>query len=211
MAKTSWISAEHFEHNINGVLDDVSIEQTAIPFAAVAADIATGREVLLQSGPLRRSVSASSSVPGLLPPVSLGGRMLIDGGWVTKVPVLPALRMGADLVIAVDVSREIEDTSGFHNGLNIMVRANAIKADALKEMQCRFADILIEPRAGHIHWADFSAVVEAVRLGEEATIQQIASIRRHLKMARWSSLLGLSRARRMARAFLEKGDYTPAS
>jgi len=211
MAKTSWISAEHFEHNINGVLDDVSIEQTAIPFAAVAADIATGREVLLQSGPLRRSVSASSSVPGLLPPVSLGGRMLIDGGWVTKVPVLPALRMGADLVIAVDVSREIEDTSGFHNGLNIMVRANAIKADALKEMQCRFADILIEPRVGHIHWADFSAVVEAVRLGEEATIQQIASIRRHLKMARWSSLLGLSRARRMARAFLEKGDYTPAS
>ncbi len=203
MAKTSWISAEHFEHNINGVLDDVDIDQTAIPFTAVAADIITGEEVLLRKGPLRRAVSASSAVPGLLPPVRFNGRHLIDGGWIHKVPVLPALRMGADLVIGVDVSKEIEDTDGFKNGLNIMVRANAIRSDALKDMQCRFADVIVEPDIDHVHWADFSAIVECVRLGVEATRARMVDIRRHLKRARLSSLLGYSRARRLARAYIE--------
>src|SRR5207249_3019350 len=101
-----------------------------------AAATARGEEVLMQTGSLRRAVSGSSAVPGLLPPVPLDGRLLIDGGWMSKVPVIPALRLGADLVIAVDVSKEIEDTSGFRNGLNIMVRANALKAEALKDMQC---------------------------------------------------------------------------
>src|SRR5438445_786537 len=78
MAKTSWISAEHFEHNINALLDDVRIEETRIPFAACAADITRGEEVLLQTGSLRRAVSASSAVPGLLPPVAIDGRLLID-------------------------------------------------------------------------------------------------------------------------------------
>jgi NTE family protein len=211
MAKTSWISAEHFEHNINALLDDVRIEETKIPFAACAADITRGEEALLQSGSLRRAVSASSAVPGLLPPVSIDGRLLIDGGWMSKVPVIPALRLGADLVIAVDVSKEIEDTSGFRNGLNIMVRANAIKADALKEMQCRFADVLIEPDVDHIHWADFSAAVECIRLGEDVTRQKVGEIRRQIKMARWSSLLGFSRSRRLARAYIDSGGFKKVS
>ncbi len=203
MAKTSWISAEHFEHNINSLLDDVNIEQTALPFTTVAADIVNGQEVLVRSGSLRRAVSASSAVPGLLPPVNLKGRHLIDGGWVHKVPVIPALRVGADLVIGVDVSKEIQDTDGFKNGLNIMVRANAIRSDALKHMQCRFADVIIEPDVDHIHWADFSAIVECIRLGAEATRERLADIRRHLKRARLSSLVGYSRARRLARAYIE--------
>jgi NTE family protein len=211
MAKTSWISAEQFEHNINALLDDVTIEQTRIPFAAAAADILKGEEIVLTAGSLRRSVSASSAVPGLLPPVPIDGRLLIDGGWINKVPVLPALRLGADLVIAVDVSKEIEDTAGFRNGLNIMVRANAVKAEALKEMQCRFADVLIEPDVDHIHWADFSAMVECVALGEEAARRSVREIKRQIKLARWSSLLGLSRSRRLARAYLEPGDEKKVS
>ncbi len=211
MAKTSWISAEHFEHNINSLLDDVQIEQTRIPFAACAADITRGEEVLLQNGSLRRAVSASSAVPGLLPPVPVDGRLLIDGGWMAKVPVIPALKLGADMVIAVDVSKEIEDTSGFRNGLNIMVRANAIKSEALKEMQCRFADVLIEPEVDHVHWADFSAVVECVRFGEEAAHRKVDEIRRQIKMARWSSVLGFSRSRRLARAYIEKSGFKKVS
>jgi NTE family protein len=205
MAKTSWISAEHFEHNINGVLDDVDIKQTTIPFTAVAADIVNGDEVMIREGSLRQAVSASSAVPGLLPPVNIGGRHLVDGGWIHKVPVLPALRLGADLVIAVDVSKEIQDTDGFKNGLNIMVRANAIRSDALKRMQCRFADVVVEPDIDHIHWADFSAIVECIKLGAAATRAQLGRIRRHLKRSRLSALLGYSRARRLARAYIETG------
>ena len=204
MAKTSWISAEHFEHNINGVLDDVMIEETAIPFAVVAADIVTGQEVVMKKGSLRLAVSASSAVPGLLPPVEIGGNSLIDGGWVDKVPVLPAISMGADVVIAVDVSKEIEDTTAFKKGLNIMFRANAIKSDALKEMQCRFADIVLDPSVSHVHWADFSAIVDCVRLGEESVSARLDQIRRQIRKARLSSLLGMSRARKLARAYIER-------
>ena len=204
MAKTSWVSAESFEHNINALLDDVSIEETAIPFCAVAADILRGQEVLLRSGRLRRAVSASSAVPGLLPPVSIDGHVLIDGGWVAQVPVIPALNVGADLVIAVDVSKELEDLAAAGSGLNIMVRAAAIRAEAQRGMQCRLADVLIEPDVGRVHWADFSAVEECMRRGEEATRARLDDIRHALRIARWPSFVGFSRARRLARAYLDR-------
>src|SRR5207249_5803572 len=114
----------------------------------------------------------------LLAPVPIDGRLLIDGGWMCKVPVLPALRLGASVVIGVDVSKEIEDTTGFRSGLNIMVRANALKSDALKTMQCRFADVLIEPDVDHVHWADFSAIVECINHGEEAARRKLGEMRR---------------------------------
>ena len=211
MAKTSWISAQQFEHDINALLDDVAIENTPIPFTATATDINTGEEVLLTHGSLRRAVSASSAVPGLIPPRPLDGRLLVDGGWTTKIPVLPALRLGADVVIAVDVSKEIEDTKGFRNGLNIMVRANAIKSEALKAMQCRFADVLVEPDVDHIHWADFSRLDECVTLGERAARERLPAIQKSLKSARWSALLGYSRMRHLARAYIEAVHETKVS
>ena len=205
VAKPSFVSAQHFEHNINGVLDDVRIEQTAIPFAAVAADIHRGHQVLLRSGSLRRAVSASSAVPGLLPPVIIDGKTLIDGGWVAKVPVVPALLMGADVVIGVDVSRELEERVNLRNGLNIMVRANSISADALKSLQCRLADVVIVPDVGRIHWADFSAVRECIERGEQAARTGLDEIRRRHRAARWTSFLGISRARRLARYYRGAG------
>lgn len=210
MAKTSWVSAEYFEHNINALLDDVSIEQTAIPFCAVAADILQGQEVLLREGRLRRAVSASSAVPGLLPPVAIDGRILIDGGWVAQVPVIPALHAGADLVIAVDVSKELEDLTVTGSGLNIMVRAAGIRSEALRGMQCRLADVLIEPDVRRVHWADFSAFLECVQRGEEAARARLDEIRHALRIARWPSFVGFSRARRLARAYLEKAPVRKA-
>lgn len=201
MAKPSFVSAQHFEHNINGVLDDVQIEKTVIPFAAVAADIHRGEQVLLQHGSLRRAVSASSAVPGLLPPVSIDDRVLIDGGCVAKVPVIAALLMGADLVIGVDVSRELEEQVNLRNGLNIMVRANSISNDALKSLQCRLADVVIVPDVQRIHWADFSAMRACVARGEEAAQAGLDEIRRQHRAARWASFLGISRARRLARYY----------
>jgi len=211
MAKTSWVSAEYFEHNINALLDDVSVEETVIPFHAVCADMLTGSPVVLSRGRLRRVVSASSAVPGLLPPVSVDGRMLIDGGWVAQIPVVPALNLGADLVIAVDVSRELEPLTERGSGLNIMVRAAAIRAEALRLMQGRLADVLIEPDVGQVHWADFSAVEECVRRGEEAATERLDEIRHAMRIARWPSFVGFSRARRLARVHRDKSKVKKVS
>jgi len=200
LAKTSWVSAEYFEHNINALLDDVALGETGIPFCAVTADLLGGGPVVLREGRLRAAVSASSAVPGLLPPVRIDGRLLIDGGWVALVPVVPALEEGADLVIAVDVSRDLEPLTDFTTGLNIMVRASGIRAEAMRGMQGRLADVLIEPEVGRIHWADFGAVEECIRAGEQAALARLPEIRQALRLARWPSFVGFSRSRRLARS-----------
>ncbi|MBI4161402.1 MAG: patatin-like phospholipase family protein [Acidobacteria bacterium] len=189
MTRASFISAENFEHNINSLVDDVDFRDAGIGFAALAVCLSTGEEVILREGSLRRAVKASCAIPGVLPPVEFDGRLLIDGGWLNKVPVLPAFRLGARAVIAVDISQDLEDTQAYRKGYDIMVRANAIRSVALKHIQCRFADVLIRPRVDHIHWADFSAVEEAVRLGEEAARQALPAIRTLLRRRRWAAFL----------------------
>jgi len=84
-----------------------NIEHLPVPFSAVAADIANGEEVTMCEGDLVEAVRASISVPGILPQVHRGGRLLVDGGLVDPVPVSAVRALGADLVIAVDLNHEI--------------------------------------------------------------------------------------------------------
>lgn len=204
VAKTSFISAEHFAHNINSLLDEIPIEKMPMPFAPLAVDIDTAEEVLFSSGSLRRAVAASCAIPGLLPPIEIGGRRLIDGGWIHKVPVLPVFQMGADIAIGVDISKEIDDTRALRKGFDIMVRANAIKGEALRRMQSVFADVLIEPEVAHIHWADFSALDEAITAGERAAEAALPELHRLLLRRGLPSRIRFFRGKRLARLFLER-------
>ena len=79
-------------------------DDLAIPFRAVAGDIATGEAVVLGSGSLARSIRASMSIPAVLSPIEIDGRLLVDGGIAMNLPVDVAREMGADVVIAVDIS-----------------------------------------------------------------------------------------------------------
>lgn len=204
VAKTSFISAEHFAHNINSLLDDIRIEDLPLPFAVLAVDMDRAEEVIFTSGPLRRAVAASCAIPGLLPPIDIAGRRLIDGGCVHKIPILPAYQLGADITIGVDISKEIDDTRALRKGFDIMVRANAIKTEALKRIQCSFADVLIEPDVGHIHWADFSALDEAIAAGERAATAALPKIHKLLMRRRLPPRMRFFRGRRLARMFLER-------
>lgn len=205
VAKTSFISAEHFAHNINSLLDDMPIEKMPMPFAPLAVDIDTAEEVIFSSGSLRRAVAASCAIPGLLPPIEVGGRRLIDGGWIHKVPVLPTFQLGADIAIGVDISKEIDDTRMLRKGFDIMVRANAIKGEALKRLQCVFADVMIEPEVGHIHWADFSAIDDAIAAGERAAEKLVPEIHKLLVRRNLPPRMRFFRGKRLARLFLERG------
>ncbi|MFQ5669018.1 MAG: patatin-like phospholipase family protein [Acidobacteriota bacterium] len=201
--RVSFMSAESLAHNINSLLPDVRIEETRLPYAAVAADLRTGQEIILASGPIRPIVAASCAIPGVLPPVTLYQRTLIDGGWVDRVPGLPVLRLGADVVIGVDISPEV----GAHlptRGVDVMVAATSVQAAALKKMQARFMDYVIQPDVAAIHWADFSAVGIAIEAGMKAAqaalpaLWEIISRRR-----RWLSGPG-GTARARARGQFEK-------
>ncbi|MFQ5701917.1 MAG: patatin-like phospholipase family protein [Acidobacteriota bacterium] len=201
MTRPSFISQENFEHNIHSLVEDIQIGETKIPFFPVAADLETGEEVVATSGSLRRGVLASSAIPGLLPPVRMDGRILIDGGWVSKIPVFAAFRRGADMVIGVDISPDLEDTKDLSKGFDVLVRANAIKAEALKNFQCKLADVLIRPKVGHVHWADFNGALSLIEEGDKAATLKLPEIREKIDRARWKTRLGYSRGKRYAKAF----------
>jgi NTE family protein len=191
MAKPSFVPAEEFARHIRALLPDIPIEAARIPLVVVAADLNTGREVDLRAGPLRDAVSGSCAIPGVLPPWRLDGLLLVDGGWVNKVPVRPVRDLGADVVVAVDVSQELDDTVRLRSGLNILTRATAILSNRLAELQAADADLLIRPRVQGIHWADFSRLDDAIGVGEEAVEavrdELLALTRRRspLRLRRW--------------------------
>ncbi|MCX6091875.1 MAG: patatin-like phospholipase family protein [Candidatus Bipolaricaulota bacterium] len=89
---------------LHGLFGDVTIEDLAIPFAAVACDIDTGEPVVLKTGSLVDAVLASTAIPGIFFPVRHGSRILVDGGMVDPVPVSVCRNLGADIVIAVDIT-----------------------------------------------------------------------------------------------------------
>ncbi len=201
MTRPSFVSEENFQHNIHSLIEDVTFESLGIPFGAVAVDVETGGAVLLNSGSVRSAIRASSAIPGMMPHVRLNGRTFIDGGWVSKIPVIEAFKMGADMVIASDISVELEDTRNLKRGLDVLIRADAIKAEALRVFHCRLADIVVRPRVSHVHWADFVEGVKLIEEGERATRSRIPDIQALMDRARWRTRLGLSGGKRLARAF----------
>lgn len=187
------ISEEDFIQNINFLLDPVNMETTEIPLAVVALDLKTGEEVVLREGSLQRAVSGSCAIPGILPPVVIGDRHLVDGGWINRVPVGPLRKMGADLTIAVDVAEGLNESLDFDTGLDIVLRSYDITQNSLSQLQLKEADIVIRPALGEISWADFHRFEECLKAGEEATeerLDEIRSLARRKKIKKALSLRG---------------------
>lgn len=201
MTRPSFVSEENFQHNIHSLIEDVSFDALQLPFGAVAVDVETGGAVLITSGSVRSAIRASSAIPGMMPPVRMNGRTFIDGGWVSKIPVIEAFKMGADIVIASDISVDLEDTRNLRRGLDVLIRADAIKAEALRVFHCRLADIVVRPRVSHVHWADFVEGVTLIEEGERAARASVPDIQALIDRGRWRTRLGLSGGKRLARAF----------
>lgn len=102
--RTGLSSGHELRKLLVGLFGDVRIEDLPMPFAAVACDIDTGEPVALRSGSLVDAILASTAIPGIFHPVRWGSRILVDGGMVDPVPVSVCRDLGADLVIAVDIT-----------------------------------------------------------------------------------------------------------
>lgn len=204
--RPSFLSAEEFVGSIEKIVPDIRIEDTKKTFAAIALDIDAAEEVVICKGRLRHAASASSAIPGILPPVPWGRRLLIDGGWVDKVPVLPAYKLGADIVIGVDITADLDAKDSYRKGVEVMLRANAIKDDALVAFSRRLAHVMITPQVGGVHWADFGAFPECIESGDRAATEQIPLIREIMAKERFLSRVRPSRRKRLARFHLDAQD-----
>jgi NTE family protein len=165
---------------VDHFIPDIDIRDTRIPFRAVATDLISGQRVVMSEGSLRRAVLASCAVPGAVEPLRVGDWLLADGGIASLVPVMAAREAGADAVIAVVVDRQQEVKEQFETAQEIVWRAGDIASDLLEEAELRQADVIIRPRTGDLHWADFSRAKDLVQEGETAARLALGRIREAL-------------------------------
>lgn len=201
--RPSFLSAEEFASSLAALLPSRPIEGLPLAFGAVCLDLERAEEVLIRHGDLRRASTASSAIPGVLPPVRLNGRVLIDGGWTDKIPVLPAFQMGADVVLAVDITSDLADGRDYRRAVDIMVRADSIKDKALVAFQRDMADLIIQPAVSQVHWANFADYERCIQAGDEAATAKIPAIRNLLRRERFFSLVRPGAGKRRAELHLK--------
>lgn len=175
--KESFVQSDMMEGLIYDLVGDANFEDTKIPFVAVATDLLTGEKVVLGHGPLKQAVQASTAIAGAFPPIELHGRVLADGSIVSPVPAKIARDMGMDIVVAVDVGKQIRLKKKIKTITESRLQAEHITANELRRYKLKDADIIIEPRVGFISWAHFSKGKVCVRQGIKAAEKKINTIR----------------------------------
>ncbi|MEA3305868.1 MAG: patatin-like phospholipase family protein [Candidatus Omnitrophota bacterium] len=151
-----------------------------IPMAAVTTDIETGEEVVFSEGPLAGAIMASCSYPGIVTPQRVNGRLLVDGGIINTVPVSVARRMGADIVVAVDVGFCVQ-VGHVSSIFKVILQAFQITGDALSRYQSMHADIIIRPDLGDIDQLAFASANIAMQKGELAALEKLREIKKKTK------------------------------
>jgi NTE family protein len=159
-----------------------NFDQLAIPFRAVAGDIVSGEAVVLGSGSLARAIRASMSIPAALSPIEIDGRLLVDGGIAMNLPVDVARDMGADVVIAVDISSGLLNRETLRSVLdvtsqltNMLTRSGTVQQRA----KLTLTDVLLEPQfSDDLTSMEFARMRETIQTGYDTVMQNRAQFER---------------------------------
>lgn len=171
------LSVEDLQACVEAFLPDIDITETVIPFAAVAADLNTGEQVVLTTGPLISSVMASCAVPGFMPPIHLHGRVLVDGGIVNSIPGDVARAAGAGVVVGVDAAMTLSPSFQIEDGLDVINRCTEIMGIRLDQIARENSDIVIELNNGSVHWMNFQDCENLIQEGQDAAELMIKRIK----------------------------------
>lgn len=150
-----------------------------IPFACVAADIATGEPVLLDSGSLPRAIRASMAIPTIFTPVEIGDHLLVDGGLVRNFPVEEVKAMGADIVIGVFVSSELHAKDQLDNLFSVLAQAAFVTSAFDSRKQKKMVDIYVEPDIHDFTTSSFRQWKQIIEVGDK-TGEKFLPVFQHL-------------------------------
>ncbi|TCV92907.1 NTE family protein [Luteibacter rhizovicinus] len=181
------VQGQKLEDYVNELVHHLPVEKLRTPFAAVATELETGERAIFVRGNTGQAVRASSSIPGVFEPVEIGGKHFVDGGLVSPVPVDAARQLGADIVIAVDISTK-PSGSNPGNMVGIVGQSITIMGRKLAEQELARADIIIRPKVGMIGPTDFDQKNVAILEGERAALAAIPAIR--AKIAEKTAAMG---------------------
>ncbi len=165
---------------VNELVAGRLMENMVIPLGIVATDLGNGNAVLFQKGDTGTAVRASSAVPAVFVPVKINGRDYVDGGLVSPVPVRFARQMGADVVIAVDISSPPEANQA-SDTLQILLQTFAIMGKSINLYELAGADVVVRPSVVGLKSADFSARQRAIDAGRAAMLAALPALKAKLE------------------------------
>ena len=161
---------------IEKAIGDIEFDELRIPFAAVACNIVDGCEVILREGPVVRAAAASAAIPGLFRPVEQGEMLLVDGGLVNNLPVSVAREMGAEIVVAVDVSPRMRRGHRPENLLDVVSASVNIAGSNTQVAARNDADYLVQPDIEGFSMWDFGKIALIEQAGREAALQVVEQV-----------------------------------
>lgn len=176
MPDRGFVKGEQLQNFVNRAVRNKPIERLSKTFAAVATDLGSGELTVFRRGNTGMAVRASSSVPGVFQPVAINGREYVDGGLTSPVPVKVARSLGADIVIAVDISSrpgnaKVSDT------LDVLLQTFSIMGQSIAQYELAQADVVIRPNIVGIGSTDFEQKNQAIMEGERAALAALPLIR----------------------------------
>ena len=160
-------------------------DELAIPFRAIATDLETGEEVVIGSGNLSEAIRASMSIPGVYAPVTLDGRLLVDGGVANNLPVNVAHELGADIVIAVDITDPLLEREDIREAFSVVGQLTTMMTRQNTERQLKLLgdqDILVRPDLKGLSSADFHEAPALFELGASSARGHAGELR-HLSVS----------------------------
>ena len=174
------LKGEALQSYVNKAVHNLPLEKLKIPFGCVATDLKNGQPILFRRGNTGLAVRASSSVPGVFQPVAISGHTYVDGGLVAPVPVRFAKEMGAEFIIAVNISSATEAQATV-SSLDVLMQTFTIMGQRLNHFELKDADVVITPQLGTMGSADFNGRNLAVLAGEQAASAVMGELKARLR------------------------------
>ncbi len=178
------------------------IEQMRIPLGIAATDLDSGEGILFRSGDTGTAVRASSAVPAVFQPVKIGTREYVDGGLSAPIPVHHARQMGAEFVIAVDISAHPEGNAT-GDAARMLLQTFAIMGKSLKNYELKDADVVLQPALAGVSGADFTTRRQSIKAGRDVTLAHLGELRERL------AARGRRRRRALARGAVARAKKRP--
>ncbi|MDP4623430.1 MAG: patatin-like phospholipase family protein [Hydrogenophaga sp.] len=174
------LRGEALERYVRQAVGGRNLENMALPLGILATDLQNGRGVLFRRGDAAIAVRASSAVPGVFTPVLISGREYVDGGLVAPVPVSQAREMGAEVVLAVDISKgpELGPVSG---ALSVLLQTFDIMGQSINRYELAKATVVIRPALVGVGSADFGARAQSIAAGRAAMQAALPALRQALQ------------------------------
>ena len=181
------LKGEALQNFVNNAVGQRPLERLAKLLAVVATDLNSGEPIVFRTGNTGMAVRASSSVPGLFQPVAINGREYVDGGLVSPVPVRTARSLGADFIIAVDISARPQ-FGRTRSTIDVLMQAFSIMGQTISQRELPEADTVIRPNTPDLSATDFQDRHLAVLEGEKAVAAILPDLKAKLARLREARL-----------------------